>query len=191
MAVDKQLAAAYLHSATENKLLVIGAGLAVLGVTAALVMLPKPANMNVVSLLKSDKRVEVNKDITNTSTVTPVVKATTPPGPVASTPLPTTDVAKLGKALGNPAAIRKWIDANIKYEFYYNHKYSAAEMLKKKKGNCMDQATLFIEMCKAAGYSAKMKCGLRCNLIRHCNALVSVGGVWKTADTTCSKLNKV
>ena len=100
-------------------------------------------------------------------------------------------VAEKAKALGSPRAIRRWIDANIKYSFYYNHKYSPEQVMSLRKGNCWDQTDLGVAMMKAIGYSAYRVCGQNCNGYAHCNGRVKIDGRLILFDTTCSKLNRL
>lgn len=100
-------------------------------------------------------------------------------------------VTAKAKSLGDPRAIRRWIDANIQYSFYYNHKYSPATVMSIRKGNCWDQSDLFVAMCKAVGYNAKRRCGVYCNGYRHCDALVYLDGRWIQVDVTCSSRNRL
>lgn len=50
-------------------------------------------------------------------------------------------------------AIFKWMHGHVKYEMpmYYNSKHFAVETAVLGKGNCCDQARLFIALCRAAG----------------------------------------
>lgn len=104
-------------------------------------------------------------------------------------------VTAKAKQLGSPRAIRRWIDANVPYKFYYNHKtgHSPVDIVKNHSigGNCYDQSDLFVALCKAIGYNAKRVCGKICSGYRHCNAEVYIDGRWIVADCTCSHLNKL
>jgi len=46
-------------------------------------------------------------------------------------------------------AIYNWVDKYVKYEFYYNSKYSSEEVLQKKRANCWDTAYLIYKLCSA------------------------------------------
>lgn len=46
-------------------------------------------------------------------------------------------------------AIYNWVDKYVKYEFYYNSKYSSEEVLQKKRANCWDTAHLIYKLCSA------------------------------------------
>ncbi|MGB9979367.1 XkdQ/YqbQ family protein [Methanobacterium sp.] len=104
-------------------------------------------------------------------------------------------VAEKAKALGSPRACRRWIDANVPYKFYYNHKagHSPEYIVRNPSigANCWDQSDLFVAMCKALGFKAKRVCGKICNGYRHCNAEVYIDGRWIVADCTCSHLNRL
>nr|WP_319372448.1 transglutaminase-like domain-containing protein [uncultured Methanobacterium sp.] len=100
-------------------------------------------------------------------------------------------VAAKARELGNPRAIRRWIDANIQYEFYYDFKYTPLQVLTVRKGNCYDQSLLFVQMCEAIGYSAYRRCGQICNGYAHCDALVYIDGSWIQVDVTCASRNQL
>lgn len=101
------------------------------------------------------------------------------------------NLASLASSLGDPAAIRRWIDSNIKYQFYYNKRKSPNGVLKDKRGNCMDQTDLAVAMMKHIGYNAWRVCGIHCKQYSHCNGKVKIKGRIITFDTTCSSLNKL
>ncbi len=46
-------------------------------------------------------------------------------------------------------AIYNWVDKYVKYEFYYNSRYSSEEVLQKKRANCWDTAYLIYKLCSA------------------------------------------
>lgn len=100
-------------------------------------------------------------------------------------------VALKAKELGDPRAIRRWIDANIKYLFYYDYKYSPVQVLQYGCGNCYDQSLLFVQMCQAIGYQAYRRCGQVCGNVAHCDALVYIDGRWIVADVTCANRNQL
>lgn len=56
-------------------------------------------------------------------------------------------------------AIYDWVDRNVKYEFYYNSKYSSSEVLQKKIGNCYDQAYLIYRLCDAVNVRCEVHNG--------------------------------
>jgi len=103
-------------------------------------------------------------------------------------------VAAKAKQLGNPRAFRRWIDANVPYKFYYNHKngHSPIDIVKNPKvgGNCWDQTKLFQALCSATGYKTRMV-HTTCKRYRHVNAQVYLDGRWITADCTCSSKNRL
>lgn len=49
--------------------------------------------------------------------------------------------------------IFEWMDCHVRYEkpMYYNSKHYAVQTAVLRKGNCCDQARLFIALCRAAG----------------------------------------
>jgi transglutaminase-like putative cysteine protease len=103
-------------------------------------------------------------------------------------------VAEKAKALGTPRAFRRWIDANVPYKFYYNHKsgHSPEDIVANPSigGNCWDQTKLFQAMCSATGYKTQFIHAM-CNGYRHVNCKVYIDGRWITADCTCSHLNRL
>ncbi|MEA4957536.1 hypothetical protein SDC9_30531 [bioreactor metagenome] len=100
-------------------------------------------------------------------------------------------VAEKAKELKTPKACQQWIDKNIKYEGYYNYRHSPEEVMKRKMGNCMDQARLFCHMMKTLKYSCKVVCGKYCGDTEHCNAELKMNGRTIVVDTTCHKLNRL
>lgn len=63
----------------------------------------------------------------------------------------------VGNSKGIPAAkkIAKWIGKNIKFEKREGLYQSPATTLKRKKGNCLTQTDLFLQMCDATGVTKK------------------------------------
>lgn len=100
-------------------------------------------------------------------------------------------VSAKAKELKTPKACRKWIDGNIKYEYYYGHRHGTASVMSRGQANCVDQAELLIAMCKSLGYKAKLSGNVYCDGTRHNNALIYINGRWVTGDTACSKLNRL
>jgi hypothetical protein len=103
-------------------------------------------------------------------------------------------VAEKAKQLGSPRAFRRWIDANVPYKFYYNHKagHSPEDIVANPRvgGNCWDQTKLFQALCSATGYKTRMV-HTTCSGYRHVNAQVYLDGRWITADCTCSSKNRL
>lgn len=93
--------------------------------------------------------------------------------------------------VNTPRQIRQWIDAHIKYVLYFDPKYSPAQVKSQGWGNCCDQSLLFVVMCQARGYQARLHKNQKCNGYSHWNAEVKINGRWIVADVTCSKLNKL
>lgn len=100
-------------------------------------------------------------------------------------------IALKAKELGDPRTIRRWIDANIQYEFYYDFKYSPVQVLQFRKGNCYDQSLLFVQMVNSLGFSAYRRCGQVCNGYAHCDAMIYMEGRWIQVDTTCASRNQL
>ena len=59
----------------------------------------------------------------------------------------------------NVKAIFNWMNDHIGYDGYYNHRYSEAQVLKRGKGNCVDNSRLFRAMCQSIG--------VKCNYIKN------------------------
>lgn len=100
-------------------------------------------------------------------------------------------VAAKARELGDPRTIRRWIDANIRYEFYYNFKYTPLQVLQIGQGNCYDQSLLMQQMCSAINVQAYRRCGQVCNGYAHCDCMVYVDGRWIVADVTCASRNQL
>lgn len=100
-------------------------------------------------------------------------------------------VAAKARELGDPRTIRRWIDANIQYEFYYDFKYNPVQVLQYRRGNCYDQSLLFCNMVQSLGYQAYRRCGQVCNGYAHCDALVFIEGRWIQVDVTCASRNQL
>lgn len=98
-------------------------------------------------------------------------------------------IAAKARELGDPRTIRRWIDANIQYEFYYDFKYNPVQVLQYRRGNCYDQSLLFVQMVQSIGYQAYRRCGQVCNGYAHCDALIFLDGSWIQVDTTCASRN--
>ena len=56
-------------------------------------------------------------------------------------------------------AIYDWVDRNVRYEFYYNSKYSSSEVLQGKIANCYDQAYLIYNLCNAVNVRCEVHNG--------------------------------
>lgn len=53
-------------------------------------------------------------------------------------------------------AIYNWVDKYVKYELYYNSKYSSEEVLRKKRANCYDTAYLIYKLCTAVNVKCEI-----------------------------------
>jgi hypothetical protein len=100
-------------------------------------------------------------------------------------------VTLFGTTFTTPKQVHNWINAHIKYQFYYDHKYSVSHVVSRGAGNCVDQALLFIYIVEKLGYTARLACGKVCNGYGHCNAEIRINGRWIVEDSTCSKLNRL
>ncbi|KZX16653.1 prophage endopeptidase tail [Methanobrevibacter cuticularis] len=99
------------------------------------------------------------------------------------------NVSAKAKSLGSACKIFKWIKSNIKYAFYYDNKYSAYEVMTKKKGNCADQSRLLIDMLKSIGIIGTRKhtkCPYRGGMVGHYNVSAKVNGMTRIIDTVSS-----
>lgn len=96
--------------------------------------------------------------------------------------------SKLDKA----GIIMYYVADNIYYEGYANSRKGAHKTLKSKYGNCCDQASLVIALCRASKIPARyahaqgctFKSGLRTG---HVWAQIKVGNMWYVADPTSYK----
>lgn len=89
--------------------------------------------------------------------------------------------------LKTPKDVRKWVDANIKYQYYFDSQKTNKQVLSSKRANCVDQSELCIAMCKGIGYNAKISYGHTCSGVGHANWLVYWNGRWRRGDTVCHK----
>jgi hypothetical protein len=79
--------------------------------------------------------------------------------------------------------IFEWMDSHVKYEkpMYYNSKHYAVQTAVLGKGNCCDQARLFIALCRATGIPHNA------TKFQHSDAVQFMGGdvyghVWPVVD---------
>ena len=89
-------------------------------------------------------------------------------------------------------AIYNYVRDEIDYSYYANSKYGAAGTLSAGTGNCVDQASLVVALCRAAGiharYSHAKGCTFSSGLVTgHVWAQILVDGVWYSADATSSR----
>ena len=101
--------------------------------------------------------------------------------------------AKLTKGLTSNDAkalsIYNYVRDEISYSYYADSKYGAAGTLSAGQGNCVDQASLVVALCRAANiparYSHAQGCTFSSGLVTgHVWAQVYVNGVWYSADAT-------
>lgn len=99
-------------------------------------------------------------------------------------------IAKVGNSdYDNLKLLFEWENKNVAYEGYANTKYGASGTLKKRKGNCCDNANLMIALARSIG----IKC-------RYCHSRNSKGGhiygeyyinkKWIVVDTGTSSSTK-
>ncbi|SFL72922.1 Transglutaminase-like superfamily protein [Methanobrevibacter olleyae] len=86
-------------------------------------------------------------------------------------------------------AIYNYVRDEIDYSYYANSKYGASGTLSKGSGNCVDQASLVVALCRASGIHARYAhakgCTFSSGLVTgHVWAQVLVNGVWYSADAT-------
>lgn len=86
--------------------------------------------------------------------------------------------------------IFKWVHNNIEYSYYYNSLNGASKTLKKKKGNCCDNANLIVALTRASGIPARYvhstaKFYVSGNTYGHVWAQVYADGYWICLDTSC------
>ena len=86
-------------------------------------------------------------------------------------------------------AIYNYVRDEIDYSYYANSKYGASGTLSAGSGNCVDQASLVVALCRASGiharYSHAKGCTFSSGLVTgHVWAQILVNGVWYSADAT-------
>lgn len=59
----------------------------------------------------------------------------------------------------NTYQLYKWMDAHIGYDGYFEHKYSPVQVVKRGKGNCVDNSRLFRLLCWCIG--------VKCNFVQN------------------------
>lgn len=89
-------------------------------------------------------------------------------------------------------AIYNYVRDEIDYSYYANSKHGAAGTLSAGSGNCVDQASLVVALCRASGiharYSHAKGCTFSSGLVTgHVWAQILVDGVWYSADATSSR----
>lgn len=86
--------------------------------------------------------------------------------------------------------IFNWVRDNVDYSFYYRTKYGAANALKKRLGNCADQAHLIVALARTSGLPARYVRGtckfvVSGNVYTHVWAQIWIKGRgWVTADSS-------
>ena len=91
-------------------------------------------------------------------------------------------------------AIYKYVRDEIGYSYYADSRYGAAGTLSAGSGNCVDQASLVVALCRASGvharYAHAQGCTFSSGLVTgHVWAQVLVNGVWYSADATSVRNN--
>ena len=86
-------------------------------------------------------------------------------------------------------AIYNYVRDEIDYSYYANSKHGASGTLSAGSGNCVDQASLVVALCRAADiparYSHAKGCTFSSGLVTgHVWAQILVNGVWYSADAT-------
>ncbi len=86
-------------------------------------------------------------------------------------------------------AIYNYVRDEIDYSYYANSKYGASGTLSAGSGNCVDQASLVVALCRASGIEARYAhakgCTFSSGLVTgHVWAQILVDGVWYSADAT-------
>ena len=89
-------------------------------------------------------------------------------------------------------AIYNYVRDEIDYSYYADSRYGASGTLSNGYGNCVDQASLVVALCRASGiharYAHAQGCTFSSGLVTgHVWAQVLVNGVWYTADATSSR----
>ena len=86
-------------------------------------------------------------------------------------------------------AIYNYVRDEIDYSYYADSRYGASGTLSYGYGNCVDQASLVVALCRASGiharYSHAQGCTFSSGLVTgHVWAQILVNGVWYSADAT-------
>ena len=86
-------------------------------------------------------------------------------------------------------AIYNYVRDEIDYSYYADSRYGAAGTLSAGAGNCVDQASLVVALCRASGiharYAHAQGCTFSSGLVTgHVWAQILVNGVWYSADAT-------
>ena len=86
-------------------------------------------------------------------------------------------------------AIYNYVRDEIDYSYYANSKHGASGTLSAGSGNCVDQASLVVALCRASGIEARYAhakgCRFSSGLVTgHVWAQILVNGVWYAADAT-------
>ena len=86
-------------------------------------------------------------------------------------------------------AIFNYVRDDISYSYYSNSVRGASGTLSAGKGNCVDQASLVIALCRAAGLAARYCHGQGCTfssglVTGHVWAQILIGDTWYSADAT-------
>ena len=89
-------------------------------------------------------------------------------------------------------AIYNYVRDEIDYSYYADSRYGASGTLSQGSGNCVDQASLVVALCRASGiharYAHAQGCTFSSGLVTgHVWAQVLVNGVWYSADATSSR----
>ena len=107
---------------------------------------------------------------------------------------PTGLAAKLPKSVKTIRQLYQWFWNHIKYLYYLNSRYSAAQTMKQGFGNCVDQSVLAVDLLTGLGFEAKTvhlyvsgNCGTFVG--GHEHVLVNDNGAWRIWDSTCHNLS--
>lgn len=89
----------------------------------------------------------------------------------------------------NMKLLYNWCNKNIGYEGYANSRYKASGTLKKRKGNCCDNANLLIAMARAIGIKCRY-CHSKNSKGGHIYGEYFLNGKWIVIDTGTSSESK-
>ena len=101
--------------------------------------------------------------------------------------------SKLTKGLNSTEAkalaIYNYVRDEIDYSYYADSRYGASGTLSQGSGNCVDQASLIVALCRASGiharYAHAQGCTFSSGLVTgHVWGQILVNGVWYSADAT-------
>ena len=89
------------------------------------------------------------------------------------------EIVEKAQLLGSPCEIFQFLNQKIRYYFYKGSKYSEIDVLRDKRGNCLDIARLLIAMLKSIDIDAKLiytTTPYKRGLLHHYNVSAKING---------------